>query len=321
VSDNLDQFHQSGDLPGKRRVRRDAQPLPIADAADDHVEELVPGYVLGALEPNEQQLVEFHIQFCPRCAGLVDRDLRTVGALALSVPAAVPPIDAKIALFSRVSQSDKARNSATATMTTQKPSATTEQTLPRSTPSAVSIGTAAAAAPVVAAQRSGWSRFGAFASVPLLAALMFTGVWGYNLNKELQTQDSAMSELQAQVSNFGAGGSTVQLSPGRGMPQAEGKLVLGADERAGMLQLDLNSDSAAGDYAIWVVQDGSLVPAGEVQVGADGTGAAQFTLAQPFSDYESIRILPVDSTGKNAVVLTSEYQGLGGTGSELDALP
>lgn len=298
MTDNLGQFQNSG---------------------EDHVEDLVPGFVLGALDPNERDLVEFHIRFCPRCAALVDRDLRTVGALALSVPAATPPVDAKIALFSRVAQSDRVRRSADlGKAASTKPVATITQTIPVSVPAALAV---APVAPVVAAQRTGWGRFGAFASVPLLAALLFTGFWGYNLNQELKTQGSAMSALEAQVSNFGAGGSTVQLAPGRGMPQAEGKLVLGADERAGMLQLDLNSDAAAGDYAIWVVQDGNLVPAGQVEVGADGTGMTQFTLAQPFSDYESIQILPVDGSGKAAVVLTSEYQGLGGTGSELDALP
>jgi len=178
------------------------------------------------------------------------------------------------------------------------------------------------AAPVADAKRGrGW--IGSALSVPLLVALIATGFWGMNLRDQLATQGSRIDSLQAQVANFGSGSTTLQLSPGRALPQAEGKLVLGADERSGMLAVDLNSDAAAGDYEVWAMNaDGELQPIAQFAVDATGKGGASVNLDQPFSSYSAVQIKPVGANaGGKSVVLTSDYPDLGATGSELDALP
>ncbi|HEX5497656.1 MAG TPA: zf-HC2 domain-containing protein, partial [Thermomicrobiales bacterium] len=43
-----------------------------------HVDELIPGYALGALDQFERDVVDRHVQFCERCAESLAADLRTV---------------------------------------------------------------------------------------------------------------------------------------------------------------------------------------------------------------------------------------------------
>ncbi|MCC6314879.1 MAG: zf-HC2 domain-containing protein [Thermomicrobiales bacterium] len=319
-----DPHGQQPEIRRSYRVGRSPVAASFAPAADDHVEDLAAAYALGALDGAERDLVEFHIRFCPRCAAAVERDLRATSMLPFMVVGrAVPAPDVKAALFARIAHTERVASAA------RLPAAESHAipptlTLPSSIPTIAPA--AAVPPPVVAVDARGgrsWGWMASALSVPLLIALVATGAWGMQMRDQLTAQGSRVSSLEAQVANFGSGTSTYQLSPGMAMPQAEGKIVLGADERAGMLQVDLNSDTSAGSYELLVNSDGNLMPAGEVMIGPDGRGQTQFKLDQPFSAYESIEIKPKLRDGKtvDAAVLRGENGGLGSTGSELDMLP
>jgi len=163
-------------------------------------------------------------------------------------------------------------------------------------------------------------------SVPLLVALVATGFWGLQLRNELSTQDAQLAELQSELSNFGSGTTSYPLSPGLDAPQAEGQIVMGSDQRAGMLEIDVNSKGDERSYELWVNQDGRLGPVAEFTVDQDGQGQARFELDQPFGEYESvhIRAKTVDSQVANAqfdTLLRDSGGALGSTGSGLDIGP
>ncbi|MFM9105089.1 MAG: zf-HC2 domain-containing protein [Chloroflexota bacterium] len=310
------------------RRRPGNQPIPSPDLSarsDDHVEDLAAAFALGALDPAERERVAFHISFCPRCAAAVDQDLRTAGLLPFSVAGgAAPSPDVKAALFSRIGHVTRAESAAR--MQAALPPAAAWPA-PVAQPAPVAAAAAAPQAVPLAAEprRGGLARFGSLVSVPLLAALIATGFWGVSLRDQVAQQGQRIDMLSSQVANFGSGATTLQLSPGRALPQAEGQLVLGADEKTGMLSVDLNSDAAAGSYAIWAVDaSGALKPVAEFTVDASGRGDAEVALDQPFSSYEAVQIQPLGVEGKangKTVVLTSSYPNLGSTGSELDSLP
>ena len=161
-------------------------------------------------------------------------------------------------------------------------------------------------------------------SVPLLIALVATGFWGLQLRDQLAAQGSRVNALEAQVANYGSG-TTLNFSPGMAMPQAQGKLLLGANEQTGFLEVDLNSTAASGTYEMWGVDEsGNLGPIAELQVGPDGKGQAAFSLDKPYSDYESVQVVAkardgVSSTGD--VVLQYDNAPLGSTGSGLAPMP
>jgi len=298
----------------------------LSAGSDEHVEDLAAAYALDALEPDERERVEFHIRFCPRCAAAVDRDLRTTGMLPFIVAGTVtPPADLKASIFTRINHVTRAE-AAASVQAAASAYPTEQQTLPSSRPAAALPSQEVVVPAALAAQKKrGLAWFGSVLSVPLMGALIVTGFWGASMRDQITQQESRINALSAQVANFGSGATTLQLSPGRAQPQAEGQLVLGADEKSGMVSVDLNTDSAAGPYAVWAVNsDGELQPIAQFTVDGNGRGDAQVRLSEPFSSYEAVQIQPVGTEGKvngRTVVLTSSYPNLGSTGSELDSMP
>ncbi len=255
-----------------------------------HVDELIPGYALGALDQFERDVVDRHVRFCERCADLLAEDMRTVGLIPFTMPRATPSPDIKIALFSRIEQAQRA--AADASLPTQA-----RRGLPRAVTLPASRPVAAVPADIAHPRfaRRGDSRFSWVASalsVPLLVALVASGVWGMQLRGQVAQQSATVDQLQAQLANFGAGATSYSLSPGTLAPQAEGEIILGADQKNGMVRIDLNSKqtSPATSYEMMVVKDGKLVPLTEVKVDDHGVGQAPFQLDQPFSNYESVHV-------------------------------
>jgi len=326
VSDNR------GYQPPPRRTYRLAGSRDMADPAmmpAGHVDELAAAYALGALEDAEKVAVDAHVRVCPACEWAVEDALATAGMLVYMAPQQQPSVASKAALFARVAHAQRAVAATPLPMTSMEAFRT--PTLPAfSTQDDLvlpAVAPAAVASPVTPAKqsRTGWIM--SAISAPLLIALVVTGMWGVQLRDQLSMQSSQLADLQSELTNFGSGTTSYQLSPGDAAPQAEGQIVLGADQRAGMVQIDINSKEAAGTYQMLVQnQDGILVPVSEITVDADGKGQAQFETDQPFTEYESfhVKAKPLDAAvpGNGFDVLFQDNGGsLGSTGSGLDVGP
>jgi hypothetical protein len=325
VSDKRDL--QRGDRRWYRIAGHGDRPAAATRASFGHVDDLVAAYALGALEADEIAAVDAHTRVCASCDRALADAQRTVGMLPFVVPLHTPPADAKVALFARVAHARKA--AAAAALPTQGVDVWRTPTLPTSGDFEV---VATPAAPVAVANqipgkresRAGW--LVSVMSLPLLIALVATGFWGLQLRNQVTAQDAQLAELQAELANFGSGTTSYQLQPGMAAPQAEGQIVLGADQRAGMLQIDVNTDEGARSFEMWVNHEGKLVPAAEVTVNQDGQGQARFELEQPFGEYESVHIIakPADSSaGANPAdtLLRDNGGALGSTGSGMEVLP
>ncbi|MDQ2652112.1 MAG: zf-HC2 domain-containing protein [Chloroflexota bacterium] len=321
-----------GYQPTPRRTYRLAGPREMANPASmpgGHVDDLAAAYALGALEEAEHAAVDAHMRVCPDCERAVADALDTAGMLVYLAPQAQPSVASKAALFARVAHAQRAVAATPLPMTSMEAFRT--PTLPPSTAQddlVLPVGVPAAggnAAQPRRQSRTGWII--SAISAPLLIALVVTGMWGLQLRDQLSTQTGQLADLQSELTNFGSGTTSYQLSPGEAAPQAEGQIVMGADQRAGMLQVDINSKEAAGTYQLLMVsEDGSLVPVSEFTVGQDGKGQAQFETDQPFSEYESFHIQakPLDASApaEGFDVLFQDNGGsLGSTGSGLDVGP
>jgi hypothetical protein len=326
VSDNR------GYQPTPRRAYRLAGPREMANPAmmpAGHVDDLAAAYALGALEGAEHAAVDAHVRVCPDCERAVADALDTAGMLVYLAPQLQPSVASKAALFARVAHAQRAVAATPLPMTSMDAFRT--PTLPVSAVQDDLVLPVASPAVVAGAvkpakqSRTGWIM--SAISAPLLIALVVSGMWGLQLRDQLTTQTSQLADLQSELTNFGSGTTSYQLSPGDAAPQAEGQIVLGADQRAGMLQIDINSKEAAGTYELLTVnQDGKLVPVSEFTVGQDGKGQAQFETAQPFTEYESFHIkaksLDASSPADGIDVLFQDNGGsLGSTGSGLDVGP
>ena len=319
-----------GYQPTPRRTYRLTGTREMPDTAvlqTGHVDDLAAAYALGALEEAERASVDAHIRACPACERAVEDALATAGMLVYMAPQVQPSVASKAALFARVAHAQRAAVATPLPMTSMEAFRT--PTLPASTPQddlVLPTVAAAGAAPVAQPKQSRTGWLISAISAPLLIALVVTGMWGLQLRDQLSAQSSAVADLQSELTNFGSGTTSYQLSPGEAAPQAEGQIVLGADQRAGMLQIDINSKEAAGTYELMVNQDGKLVPVSEFTVGQDGKGQAQFETAQPFSDYESfhIKAKPLDASAPADgfdVLFQDNGGSLGSTGSGLDVGP
>lgn len=294
---------------------------------DGHVDDLAAGYALGALEPDESALVESHIRGCSSCQRAVREASGTVGMLPFLVPLQTPPLDAKVALFSRVAHAQRA--AAAAPLPTQHFDKFRTPTLPSSSEAPFTGPVAAPAANDAAAPargaRSGW--IATALSMPLLVALIVTGFWGLQLRDQLSAQQSQLASVQAELTNFGSGTTSYPLSPGGAAPQAEGNIIMGADGRGGMLRIDVNTDDGPKAFEMWANQDGKLVHVADVTVDQSGQGLAKFQLDQPFADYESVHVKAkavdaVDTGAQYDTLMRDNDSGsLGSTGSGLDLVP
>jgi hypothetical protein len=301
----------------------------FASAADDigHVDDLVAGYVLGALEADEVTAVDAHVRICPACERALAEAQRTANMLPFIVPMQKPPLDSKVALFARVAHARRA--AAESSLPFHGAEAWRTPTIPASAGAALAHAghdnsSPLAGVPASRGSRTGW--FVSVLSVPLLIALIATGFWGVQLQNRVSSQNTQLAELQSELANFGSGTTSYPLSPGYDAPQAEGQIVIGSDGRAGMLQIDVNDKDAAGAYELWVNQDGKLVPAAEFTVGQDGKGQARFELDQPFGDYESVHIRakavdPGEAGSQSDTLVRDSSGALGSTGSGLEISP
>jgi anti-sigma factor RsiW len=293
-----------------------------------HVDDLVAAYALGALDADEAAAVDAHIRGCRDCERDLGNAERTAGMLAYTAPLYSPAPDVKAALFSRVSHTQRA--AAAASLPTHQLSALRTPALPSSADLDLVPGRVAAAgvAATVVAPASGPSRTGWLAtavSMPLLVALVAVGFWGIQLQNQMSSRDAQVAELQAELANFGSGTTSYLLSPGEAAPQAEGSIIMGADKRAGAVQIDVNTDQGPREFELLVNKDGKLVPAGEIQVNQAGQGQARFELEQPFDEYESVHIkaIPANATSdaQDDTLLWGSEGSLGSTGSGLELVP
>ncbi len=289
-----------------------------------HVDDLVAAYALGALEPDELVVVDSHVRGCAACErALVDAQ-GVAGMLSFTAPSRVPPVDSKAALFARVAHAQQA--AAAASLPSQSLNVWRTPTIPASVPLDVVPQVPAEVASNAAAAKRGSHWIVSFISLPLLVALVATGFWGLQLRDRMTAQDSQLAELQAELTNFASGTTSYQFSPGFAAPQAEGQVVVGADKRAGRVQIDVNTDQGTRDFEMLINDNGILKPAAEISVDQQGRGQASFRLDQPFVDYASvsIRAKPVDPTAETTeldTLVRDNGSGLGSTGSSLDIGP
>lgn len=146
--------------PIRRLGAPGSQPFPIVAPADDdgsggHVDDLIAGYALGALDPDEIVAVDRHAAYCPACSRMLAEHRRTAAMLPFVAAPANPSPDVKAALFARIAQSSGPFVAVESADDWARPAvAKRSVTLPASGSWLESLPAAAPVAPPVAARRS-----------------------------------------------------------------------------------------------------------------------------------------------------------------------
>lgn len=257
---------------------------------EHHIDDLAAAFALGALDGDERAAVERHARLCDDCAALLDRECRVVALLPLAVPPAQPAPDVKLALFARIAQAQGAAAEANLPSHHARTLPPT-MTIPSSRPAT------AVEAPAVTlpqpwrdepAERRSWlGRAGAVASVPLLLALIATGAWGLQQRNQVADGVGEVSALQANLANFGAGTALPLYEPSSAA--RGGELLVGFDDRQGMVKMTLDPDPAREYRLIAMDTEGKVIPVADLEVDDQGTSQV-FSFDQPFDSYQKVQV-------------------------------
>jgi anti-sigma-K factor RskA len=197
-----------------------------------HVEDLIAGYVLSTLTPDERRDVEAHLHGCSRCEQLA-REFRSVaGLLPLAAEPATPPQGLKAKLLARA-RADL-------------------QEVGEARPSVR-----------VRARSLGWLRTPAFAGAAAgvaLAAAIGLAVWNVQLQSTVDDRDQEIARLQE--------GERLALVHGTdAAPGATGQVVYLPQQDLALLRVKgLPPAPADRTYQIWLIKDGVPASAGFLQV-------------------------------------------------------
>jgi anti-sigma factor RsiW len=222
---------------------------------DDHISELVAPYVLGALEPDEVEQVELHLDHCPMCRELVESERTVVRALPWLAEPRPVPLRARKQLLARA-QDDIA----------QEKRSRWKILLPSG--------------------RSGWIA----ASMAAVLAVVFA-VNNFQMQGEMQKRDLEESEARASIAEIvksprGWTTNLVSNTPGAG-----GGIIVDPTTNAAIMVVDgLDQPQADHSYAVWMVSGDEYVHVGNLAVDDEGRGQLRITAQGTLTNYDGLMI-------------------------------
>ena len=274
-----------------------------------HPEELLEGFALNALEPDEEQSVETHLDGCTQCAAAVEEYLRATAALARTVAPLAPRPELRLHLLNAL------------------------DALPDAAPaeSAAAVPSAAHPTPQMAAARGFWALLDALfaprwmralmpaATVTAVALVVVAVALNAGMSREITElraqMDSSNATLSAQMADemgqsmaadlslqqiiqqvqeaslalARPGSRTALLSSPGANSRSEGVLVLGENDAAAtIIASGLAPTDSGQTYQIWLMGPWENRMIGTLAVNADGWGAVSLHPQEPVSLYERV---------------------------------
>jgi anti-sigma-K factor RskA len=228
---------------------------------DGHISELVAPYVLGALEPDEVEQVESHLERCATCRQQVDEQRQIVSMLPYLAEPAPVPAHVRQHLMASVRGDD-------------------DQSEPTRLERIKTF--------VLPSGRAGW--------VAAATAAVLAGVFAFNsfqMQNEMEKRAEEASEDRANIAQM------VQ-SPGGWMTSLEGGasgagggiIVDPTTNRAIMVVDGLDQPRDEHSYVVWMVdnQNDQHVNVGNLIVDEDGRGQLYITSPGALANYDGMMI-------------------------------
>ncbi|MDQ3513085.1 MAG: zf-HC2 domain-containing protein [Chloroflexota bacterium] len=280
-------------------VRRKQYRLATLASGEGHVDDLVAGYALGALDPDETARLEDHVLTCDACARDVEESRRTTALLALTAPSATPPPDVKVALFARIAQS-QAQTTGTAPVAGLRPALARTwsspvpflpaltTTIPASRPMAAAFAPAGGLLPARPSRRG--RTISAGVTGTLVVAVGLLSMWSMILRDNAESQADQINDLRSQLTEGGfsslggtTGGDGSSVSPTGDVADGLGWVInpSGTDQGSLLVVSGIEDQGDGVDYDVYAVlrDSGQFVPAGGLRVDASGTGTTTMDLA------------------------------------------
>lgn len=240
-------------------------------------EELLPGYALDALSPEEVASVDGHLRGCPWCPALLEQHLQVATALAQAAEPVQPPRGLKTSMLREVERRFHAPERST-------------RGLPRITH--VALGAAASLA------------------ILLLVGIITVGIRTSRQIDDLQEENSQLTVQVSQLSNkddelvdmfheqrsvnyvmasLDLDRQVLSLQGGKEVPQAEGMLLIASQGGTGILMArGLEPSTRDMEYHVWLERDGHPSIVGRLSVDDTGWGTLTLWPEQPITLFQEV---------------------------------
>ncbi len=282
-----------------------------------HVDDLIPAYALGALDPDEITRVDTHVVDCDACAAELADSRCTTSLLPFSVPLQTPSPDVKAALFARIGHVQQA---AVQPATPTRPYALEAARTP--------FLPASSHQPPVAVAANGrkgvWGRsLPLVTTVPLVLALGLLGAWTLVLRDSNQSRADENLTLQNTLSDmrgaFLGGDPNWYLTSGTDGSDAVGMMSFSPDDGEATFVVSGLRDLGQGmDYDVYAItkESGDYVLAGELGVDSRGNGMTTMALEPPLNQYANVCVAELgNNPATDCTVLRSAASAPAPTGT------
>lgn len=240
----------------------------MAGYEEGHISELVAPYVLGALEPDEVEQVESHLEQCSACRALVEEQRHVVTALPYLAEPQPVPARAREQLFARIrEESDEPGESRFSRIKTF----------------------------LLPSGRAGWIAAATAASLALVFALN-----SFQMQSEMDKQAEEASEERANIAEMVQSPGGWMTSLEGGVPGAGGGIIVDPTTNRAIMVVDgLEQPQEDHEYVVWMVDNanGEHTNVGNLLVDEDGRGQLYITTPGALASYDGMMITEeVDET-------------------------
>ncbi len=273
------------------------------NAASQHPFGLLEAFALDALEPDEEQAVIDHVEWCARCDVIVTENLRAANALAQIMPQQAPPEG----LWDRINASIEP-----SAPLAVRPVSVSHRHPPRSwarvssvlsnrwgrllTPAAATLAVALIAVTValnvqIAGDLDDMQLENNQLRARLDQNLATTTVLARSSDTVTQMQGSLQRWQQTSYALAQPGNQTLEMIPARPGVESQGVLVISEGGGAGLLMVSgLMPPQPDSVYHVWLTYGGQRHWAGEMDVDERGWGTMPLNPPDSLLDYDSVQL-------------------------------
>jgi hypothetical protein len=263
------------------------------DQAMSHAEyeQLAAGYVLGALEPDDEHRFQRHLEGCTVCEASVRELEEVAGALAYAAPPVEPPAALRASIRQEIGATARPRRVRPFKSRTDRALSRTNRALPRTT-RGQSRATWGQSRADLALPRMNRALLTGLAVAACILALFALGFWNMSLRNEnmLYRQRVAAFEEAGRLLQDPTTQTVRLTGPGTGRGARVTVFASSRQDRGALIVEGLGAPPAGRVYELWGIPNGKgldqAMPATVFRTGGEGVAPFLFELPiQPSMTY------------------------------------
>lgn len=250
----------------------------------NHVDELMAGYLLGAIEPGESERVRTHVDECADCQRLLDETRDVLAALPDDVDELSPRNSLKTKIMA-AAQADI--DGAAQPEPAPRPGADTGAAAPR---------------PAFGEAMARWAPIGVVSAIVIAGFVGLIG-WAMVLNDRIDERDDRIAQLQTFVDAVPRSETVLTMEGTEAAPEVHAALVVADGDRVHVIATGVPLPEAGSGYHLWLFENGEPVHAAVLQPNQQGVITAVLEANIALFDSMQVDLQPVDATAPGGVTV------------------